>query len=326
MLHIQTNKMRKICSKCDEEKPVELFSSPHNRICKVCRNENSREKYKNHVIDAEKTRACVFCNGIKPMTEFLYRTYRCKDCNNNLRREKYEEDEATKERIRAEAREFKRKKTEERQKVRAEEKAKLEAEIGEDNTICKYCKEIVPKSHFRHNRLKCKDCERDEPSGKFRRLIRTRIWWCLEKKVMHTIEYLGCTFPEYEKWMTEYSPEFTMENRGSVWHIDHVIPISKFNLDDPAQQLIAFNWRNTAPLLARENLAKNHRIIPSQIEQHLAKLEEYNTTNDIEFPLVFSNLFAKHLDAGSPLESSLPLHSGNSLEELGYLPNPMVIT
>ena len=73
----------------------------------------------------------------------------------------------------------------------------------------------------------------------------------------------------------------------------------------------------TLPLLARENLAKNRRIISSQIEQHVAKLEEYHTTNDIEFPLVFSNLFAKHLDAGNPLESSLPLPDGNITEELG---------
>ena len=317
MCCIQTNKMRKVCSKCEEEKPVEAFISRDRCICKVCKNAENREKYKNRVIDAEKTRACVHCNGIKPITEFINGIYRCKDCNNDLRREKYEKDEATKERIRAEARDYKRRKTEERQKLRAEEKSKLEAEIGEDNTICKYCKEILPKTHFRHNRLKCKDCERDDPTEKFKRGIRTRIWHELENKKMHTIEYLGCTFPEYEKWITEYSPEFTMENRGSVWHIDHVIPLSHFNMEDPVQQLIAFNWRNTAPLLARENLAKNNRIIPSQIKQHLAKLEEYHTTNNILFPLVFSNLFAKHLDAGNPLESSLPLPDGNVMEELG---------
>jgi hypothetical protein len=217
-----------------------------------------------------------------------------------MRREQYEQNESSKERILKEARDYKRRKTEARQKARAEEKAKLEAEIGEDNTICKYCKEVVPKTHFRHNRLKCKDCERDEPLEKFKRGIRTRIWWCLAKKEMHTIEYLGCSYVEYERWMMSYSPEFTMENRGTVWHIDHVIPLYHFNLDDPAQQLIAFNWRNTAPLIARDNLSKNRRIIPEQIEQHLSKLNEYHVTHKIEFPLVFSDLFAKHLDAGSP--------------------------
>jgi len=73
-LHIQIYKMQKVCSKCEEEKQVEEFSAPNNRICKVCRNEKSRERYKNRVIDSEKIRACVFCNGIKPMNGFLYGT------------------------------------------------------------------------------------------------------------------------------------------------------------------------------------------------------------------------------------------------------------
>ena len=34
-------------------------------------------------------------------------------------------------------------------------------------------------------------------------------------------------------------------------------------------------------------------------------------------PQKFIDLFAKHLDAGSPLEPSLPLTTGNVCEELG---------
>jgi len=318
MCYILDYKMEKVCSKCDETKPVEAFISRDRCICKACKNASNREKYKSRrEVDPDVVKICIRCECEKSITEFIYPTNRCKECNNILRREQYYNDADTNERIKAEGREYKRRKTEARQKARAEEKAKLESEIGEDNTICKYCKEVVPKTHFRHNRLKCKDCERDDPIEKFKRGIRTRIWHLLENKHKHTIEYLGCSYVEYEQWMLSYSPEFTMENRGTVWHIDHVIPLSHFDMDDPAQQLIAFNWRNTAPLLARDNLAKNHRIVQSQIEQHLSKLEEYHKTHNIEFPLLFSNLFAKHLDAGSPLESSLPLHSGNSLEELG---------
>ena len=319
MCCIQNIIMSKVCSKCEETKPVEAFISRDRCICKPCKNVISREKYNNKklVIDSTVIKTCNTCNVEKPLTEFIHPTNRCKECNNNMRRTKYEQDNVVKERIQTEAREYKRRLTEARQNARTEKKAKLEAEIGEDNTICKYCKEVVPKTHFRHNRLMCKNCERDEPTHKFHRNIRSRIWSCIKRKSKHTIEYLGCTYKEYEQWMFSYSPEFTMENRGTVWHIDHVIPLYHFDMDDPAQQLIAFNWRNTAPLLARENLAKNRRIIPSQIEHHLSKLNEYHTTHNIDYPFVFSDLFAKHLDAGSPLESSLPLHSGNSLEELG---------
>jgi hypothetical protein len=294
--------MEKVCSKCDETKPVEAFISRDRCICKACKNASNRENYntKKLAINSEVTKPCNTCQVEKPLTEFIHPLNRCKECNNNRRREEYYNDAETNERIKAEGRDYKRRKTEARQKARAEAKAKLEAEIGEDNTICKYCKEVVPKTHFRHNRLKCKDCERDDPNCKLIRDVRSRIWSGLDSKKLHTVEYLGCTFPDYKRWLMQYSPEFTMENRGTVWHIDHVIPLYHFNMDDPAQQLIAFNWRNTAPLLARDNLAKNNRILPSQIEQHLSKLNEYHITHNIEFPIEFSNLFATRPNCGKP--------------------------
>jgi hypothetical protein len=44
---------------------------------------------------------------------------------------------------------------------------------------------------------------------------------------------------------------------------------------------------------------------------------EYHKKYKIEMPEVFICLFAKHLVAGTPLEPSLPLLSGNIQEEHG---------
>jgi hypothetical protein len=88
-------------------------------------------------------------------------------------------------------------------------------------------------------------------------------------------------------------------------------------LENIEEQMIAFNWRNTMPLAAKENLSKNNKIITSQIEQHLEKLKEYHLENNLDLPQVFINLFAKYLVAGNPLEPSLPLTNGNICEELG---------
>ena len=93
-----------------------------------------------------------------------------------------------------------------------------------------------------------------------------------------------------------------MDNHGSEWHIDHVIPLSKFDLNIPEQQLIAFNWRNTMPLSCSENLSKNNKILQLQVEEHYKKLVEYHIENKLDLPQVYINLFAKHLVAGSPLE------------------------
>ena len=90
------------------------------------------------------------------------------------------------------------------------------------------------------------------------------------------------------------------------------------DLDDEEEQLIAFNWRNTMPLSAKENLSKNNKIIRPQIKQHVKNLLEYHKNNKMKMPQKYIDLFARHLVAGSSLEPSLPLTDlGNICEELG---------
>jgi hypothetical protein len=64
--------------------------------------------------------------------------------------------------------------------------------------------------------------------------------------------------------------------------------------------MVAFNWRNTMPLSAVENLSKNKNIIPEQVEQHFNHLKNYHREKNIELPQQFIDLFAKHLVAGIP--------------------------
>ena len=83
-----------------------------------------------------------------------------------------------------------------------------------------------------------------------------------------------------------------------------VIPVSKFDLFDLKEQLTAFNWMNTMPLSCKENLQKGNKIISSQVLEHFEKLKKYHNDNNWEIPIKYINLYAKHLDAGNPLESS----------------------
>jgi len=165
--------------------------------------------------------------------------------------------------------------------------------------------------------LKYKKGNPEGKNQKIKRTLRTRIFRVLEAKTKRTSEYLGCSGDEYIKWLLVNNNNYNLENHGKEWHIDHVIPLSKFDLNNQEQQLIAFNWRNTMPLSISENLKKGNKIIKEQIEIHYKKLLEYHLENELELPQVFIDLFAKHLVAGIPLEPSLPLTSGNICEELG---------
>jgi hypothetical protein len=243
-------------------------------------------------------KTCSNCLIEKQTEDFYKRGKICCNCNNEKRRQKYKDDEEYRKKLIKNATILKHKKVIIRQKIKEEE----QNVIGIDNKKCKYCDEIKNKDRFRYNRLKCKDCEREEPTEKFKRYIRTRIYNCLryKNKTKHSVEYLGCYSDEYFKWIFQYNNKYYLANHGTEWHIDHVIPLSKFDLNIEEQQFIAFNWRNTMPLSCNENLSKNNKIIVSQIKEHYKKLVEYHEENKLDLPQVYIDLFAKYLVAGSP--------------------------
>jgi len=285
----------KTCSRCDIIKPFDKFIKKRN-ICKECSNKRKKELYYAEENNEQLIVTCNYCNEEKSNAIFLKNTKICKDCNNEKRRNRYNSNDEHRLQLIKKASDFKHNKVIEKQKKKL-------AEIGEGNKKCSNCSNIKSICNFRHNRLKCKDCERDEPLGKIKRNIRSRIYIALCKnKVMHTIEYLGLNSEKYFDWIFNYDEKFTIDNYGNEWHIDHIIPLSKFNIENKEEQLIAFNWRNTAPLSAKENLSKNNKVIISQIELHNKKLLEYHKKNNIEMPEKIIDLFAKHLVAGSSLE------------------------
>lgn len=78
------------------------------------------------------------------------------------------------------------------------------------------------------------------------------------------VELLGCSLPEFMEYMEEQfynnpetSEKMTWDNwKADGWHIDHIKPLSKFNLNDPKQVEKAVHYTNLQPLWWRENLEK----------------------------------------------------------------------
>ena len=299
-------KMDKCCSKCGINKPLDRIVKNRN-ICKDCCNKKKREKIKENSknVDINANKTCSRCNIVKNVTLFARdNSYNvCRECFNLKRRNNYKNNEELRSKACEYSSNYKQNQKAIRDELKELEKIDLENKIGQDNVICKYCNEVKHKDRFRHNRLKCRDCERDEPLEKFKRYVRTRIYNCLKgNKTKHAHDYLGCSPSDYLKWISYNTDEFTLDNYGSVWHIDHVIPLSKFNFQNEEEKLIAFNWRNTMPLSAKENLSKNCKILIPQVEQHYKLLVKYHNENNIELPQMFISLYAKYLEAGSSLE------------------------
>jgi len=76
------------------------------------------------------------------------------------------------------------------------------------------------------------------------------------KKYLKAEELVGCSIHYLKEYLTkQFKPGMNWNNVGK-WHVDHIIPVVKFNLKDPEQQKICFHYTNLQPLWALDNIKK----------------------------------------------------------------------
>lgn len=94
--------------------------------------------------------------------------------------------------------------------------------------------------------------------------MRCRTWGALRngmlRKAGKTLDLIGCTAVELVAWIESQFSEGMCWSRIAEIHIDHVIPLAAFNLDDQDQQQAAFHYTNLRPMWALENKRKSDRI------------------------------------------------------------------
>ena len=80
-------------------------------------------------------------------------------------------------------------------------------------------------------------------------------------KTNKTIDLLGCSHSFFKDWIIhQLYGNMTNENYGSVWQIDHCLPITSFNLLDEIDMKNCFNWLNLRPMYCSENISKGDKI------------------------------------------------------------------
>lgn len=136
----------------------------------------------------------------------------------------------------------------------------------------------VRKKYRKNNIEKCQQLERDwvrnrrkDPLFKLISNMRSRTISVLKKgdaiKLKSTMELLDVPDSEFlwKHLEKTFKPGMTRYNNGKydgknkVWHIDHVIPCSAFDLKCPLQQVLCFHHSNLQALWANENLLKSNK-------------------------------------------------------------------
>lgn len=115
---------------------------------------------------------------------------------------------------------------------------------------------IIDKAmKYRKERLK------SDPLFKLQKNLRHRLNKLIKQKTSRAaIDFLGCDLDYLKTYLeSQFQPGMTWYNYG-MWHVDHIKPLSRFDLLDPEQLKKACHYTNLQPLWAEDNLKKSNRI------------------------------------------------------------------
>lgn len=77
------------------------------------------------------------------------------------------------------------------------------------------------------------------------------------------VKDLGCSIPEFKLYIESLFTEgMSWDNHcRSGWHVDHILPLTSFDLTDREQLLKAVNYTNLQPLWFKDNLSKGNKTL-----------------------------------------------------------------
>lgn len=216
------------------------------------------------------SQTCLSCKQLKTLEEFELRSdtkkYRnqCKTCRNDY------------------VRGYK-------HSVTTGERQKFVPVVKDNKKQCNVCNEDKDLSEFPKRRTahgyrhECKSCKRshlhqyyqdvynevrrkrfqESVHHRLARAQRNYIYKCLTKfktKENSSLQYLHCSLPWLKQWLEfQFDASMNWENYGKTWSIDHVLPLSLFNLVDDKERYIAFDWKNLQP--SSTNFQKSDKLL-----------------------------------------------------------------
>ena len=273
----------RICKFCDTDKDISCFKK-NSRKCIECdkawtkeyrlknkkqskkwyqdNKERIQKKLKEKAQEEKKspssgTKLCNYCNIEQDISCFRINGRRCIECE------------------RAAGRKYSRENKAKRKKWVSENKERMQE---------------LQSNHYQKNKVEINTNEREryknDPAFRLKKNERRNLHRILTLRELGT-KYRGVVFSIIKSWFEFcFTDEMCWENYGKYWQVDHVIPISRFDLTGEKQVNVCFNWKNIQPLTKAENMHKKANICSGEIDRHTQKLrqffEKHNINEDLE--------------------------------------------
>ena len=254
--------MRKQCSKCHKTYHIKYFA--HERSgnetvnCSGCREIKSsryvKRGYKNKIVhvfvEGVECKKCTKCEEILELSKFYKKTDQmakgtdglhsaCKVCTNDRSG-------------------LTKKQKEERKENGKIYREKNKAKIAARNK--KYVADNKEAVRARQNKYK-RERRKNDPNFKLDNNLRGRVYNALHSqkliKSRKTFDLIGCSVSFLKSYLAErFVDGMSWDNYGKEWEIDHIKPVSKFDLSDKEEQLKCFHYFNLQPLWRKDNRNK----------------------------------------------------------------------
>jgi hypothetical protein len=143
--------------------------------------------------------------------------------------------------------------------------------------ICKHCISKQKKEYSERPEIKQKlklyfrkyQRKNRKTRRKYDRSYRNQeiIWTCLRSLIKESIKtskyqkYLGCSVVKFRNHIESlFSDGMSWDNYGYYgWHFDHIKPRCDFDFTKESDIYECFNYKNTRPLWAKDNIRKNRK-------------------------------------------------------------------
>lgn len=254
------SKTKMICTKCNKDKGTDFRK--FRKVCRECDNATARE-YRKTFKDKEKPDhiICSVCKEHK--TEFRLNRKKCLDCERAFGR-KYRS-------------------TTDKAKIWTENNREKMSEL-QHRWYEKEKPNIRERSNIRYM---------NDPNFRIAKNHRNSIR-CLILNQQKSSKFLNCSKTRLLNWLQyQFVDDMSFENYGTVWVVDHVIPVNEF-LSGAQPSEIVLNWINIQPVNPTKNLTKNKHIDKSQCSIHLENVKHYFKIRKIEEDKEYIRVLESH--------------------------------
>ena len=90
-----------------------------------------------------------------------------------------------------------------------------------------------------------------------------------------TMQYVGCSVPQVREWLSSQFDQGMSWNNFGEWQIDHVLPVSLFDLAQKDACRVCFHWTNLQPLWKKDNLKKSNKLCLSNYFRVQAQVQGF---------------------------------------------------